>query len=57
LDGAPLLDEHFLRHTAWRGIRKNARALTCFRHAVLDLRWFRQDLDVTASARDTASAA
>ncbi|MCI2421945.1 hypothetical protein MOQ72_31375 [Saccharopolyspora sp. K220] len=35
-----------------RGIRKNSRALTCFRQAVLGLRWFRQDVDVTALARD-----
>src|SRR5262245_1417497 len=35
-----------------RGTRKNSRALMCFRQAVLDLRWFRQDVDVTALARD-----
>ena len=35
-----------------RGTRKNSRALTCFRQAVLGLRWFRQDVDVTALARD-----
>ena len=35
-----------------RGTRKNSRALTCFRQAVLGLRWFRQDADVTALARD-----
>jgi DDE superfamily endonuclease len=35
-----------------RGTRKNSRALTCFRQAVLGLRWFRQDVEVTALARD-----
>src|SRR5437899_1666818 len=35
-----------------RGTRKNSRALTCFRQAVLGLRWFRQNADVTALARD-----
>ncbi|SEP54550.1 transposase family protein [Amycolatopsis saalfeldensis] len=35
-----------------RGTRKNSRVLTCFRQAVLGLRWFRQDADVTALARD-----
>lgn len=35
-----------------RGTRKNSRALTCFNQAVLGLRWFRQDADVTALARD-----
>ncbi len=35
-----------------RGTRKNSRALSCFRQAVLGLRWFRQDVDVTALARD-----
>jgi hypothetical protein len=35
-----------------RGTRKNSRALTCFRQAVLGLRWFRQDVDATALARD-----
>ena len=35
-----------------RGTRKNSRALTCFRHAVLGLRWFRQDADITALGRD-----
>lgn len=35
-----------------RGTRKNSRALTCFGQAVLGLRWFRQDVDVTALARD-----
>jgi hypothetical protein len=35
-----------------RGTRTGARALTCFRQAVLGLRWFRQNADVTALARD-----
>ncbi len=35
-----------------RGTRKNSRALSCFRQAVLGLRWFRQNVDVTALARD-----
>jgi hypothetical protein len=35
-----------------RGTRQDSRALTCFRQAVLALRWFRQDADVTALARD-----
>jgi hypothetical protein len=35
-----------------RGTRTHSRALTCFRQAVLGLRWFRQDTDVTALARD-----
>jgi hypothetical protein len=35
-----------------RGTRKNSRALTCFRQAVLGLRWFRQGADVAALARD-----
>jgi hypothetical protein len=35
-----------------RGTRKNSRALTCFRQAVLGLRWFRQDTDITALGRD-----
>ena len=35
-----------------RGTRKNSRALTCFRQAVLGLRWFRQNVEVTALARD-----
>jgi hypothetical protein len=39
-----------------RGTRKNSRALTCFRQAVLGLRWFRQDVEVTALARDTATS-
>jgi hypothetical protein len=35
-----------------RGTRKNSRALTCFQQAVLGLRWFRQNVEVTALARD-----
>ena len=35
-----------------RGTRRNSRALTCFRQAVLGLRWFRENVDVTALARD-----
>jgi hypothetical protein len=35
-----------------RGTRTGTRALTCFRHAVLGLRWFRQNADVTALGRD-----
>lgn len=35
-----------------RGTRKNSRALTCFRQAVLGLRWFRQNVEVTTLARD-----
>jgi hypothetical protein len=35
-----------------RGTRKNSRVLTCFRQAVLGLRWFRQNVEVTALARD-----
>jgi hypothetical protein len=35
-----------------RGTRKNSRALTCFRQAVLGLRWFRQGVEVTTLARD-----
>ena len=35
-----------------RGTRRNSRALTCFWQAVLGLRWFRQDVEVTAVARD-----
>ncbi|HEX4701491.1 MAG TPA: transposase family protein [Pseudonocardiaceae bacterium] len=35
-----------------RGTRTGSRALTCFRQAVLGLRWFRQNTDVTALARD-----
>lgn len=35
-----------------RGTRKGARALTCYEQAVLGLRWFRQNADITALARD-----
>jgi hypothetical protein len=35
-----------------RGTRKRSRALTCFRHAVLGLRWFRHGTDITTLARD-----
>jgi hypothetical protein len=35
-----------------RGTRKGARALTCFSQAVLGLRWFRDNADPTALARD-----
>ncbi len=35
-----------------RGTRTNSRALTCFWHAVLGLRWFRQNADITTLARD-----
>lgn len=35
-----------------RGTRKCSRALTCFGQAVLGLRWFRQNADVTALGRD-----
>jgi hypothetical protein len=35
-----------------RGTRTDSRALTCFWQAVLGLRWFRQNADVTALARD-----
>jgi DDE superfamily endonuclease len=35
-----------------RGTRKGSRALTCFRQAVLGLRWFRQNADITALAGD-----
>lgn len=35
-----------------RGTRRGSRALTCFRQAVLGLRWFRQDADITALGRD-----
>jgi hypothetical protein len=35
-----------------RGTRRRSRALTCFWHAVLGLRWFRQDVDVTTLGRD-----
>ncbi|REH35766.1 DDE superfamily endonuclease [Kutzneria buriramensis] len=35
-----------------RGTRTHARALTCFWQAVLGLRWFRHNTDVTTPARD-----
>lgn len=35
-----------------RGTRTGARALTCWQQAVLGLRWFRQNAEVTALARD-----
>jgi hypothetical protein len=35
-----------------RGTRKTTRALTCFGQAVLGLRWFRQNTDITTLARD-----
>jgi hypothetical protein len=35
-----------------RGTRTNTRALTCYAQAVLGLRWFRQNADITALARD-----
>jgi hypothetical protein len=35
-----------------RGTRKGSRALTCFHQAVLGLRWFRQDADITALGHD-----
>jgi hypothetical protein len=35
-----------------RGTRKGTRVLSCFRQAVLGLRWFRQDADITALGRD-----
>jgi DDE superfamily endonuclease len=35
-----------------RGTRRDSRALTCFHQAVLGLRWFRQNIDVPALARD-----
>lgn len=35
-----------------RGTRRASRALTCFHQAVFGLRWFRQNLDVAALARD-----
>lgn len=35
-----------------RGTRRGSRALTCFQQAVLGLRWFREDRDVEALARD-----
>ncbi len=35
-----------------RGTRKRSRALTCFYQAVFALRWFRDNRDITALARD-----
>ena len=35
-----------------RGTRKGSRALTCYEQAVLGLRWFRQNTDITSLARD-----
>lgn len=35
-----------------RGTRQGVRALTCYGQAVLGLRWFRQNTDITAPARD-----
>ena len=35
-----------------RGTRQGSRALTCFRQAVLGLRWFRQDADITTLGHD-----
>lgn len=35
-----------------RGTRRGSRALTCFRQAVFGLRWFRENRDVAALARD-----
>lgn len=35
-----------------RETRRHSRALSCFRQAVLGLRWFRQGADITALARD-----
>jgi len=35
-----------------RGTRTGTRALTCYKQAVLGLRWFRQNTDITALARD-----
>jgi hypothetical protein len=35
-----------------RGTRRDSRALTCFHQAVFALRWFRDNRDVTALARD-----
>ncbi|TQI94273.1 transposase family protein [Amycolatopsis cihanbeyliensis] len=35
-----------------RGTRRGSRALTCFRQAVFGLRWFRDNRDVAALARD-----
>jgi hypothetical protein len=41
---------HAERHR--RGTRKRSRALTCFYQAVFALRWFRENRDVPALARD-----
>lgn len=35
-----------------RGTRRDSRALTCFHQAVLGLRWFRDNRDIAALARD-----
>ncbi|MBP2340490.1 hypothetical protein JOF41_006668 [Saccharothrix coeruleofusca] len=35
-----------------RGTRTGTRALTCYQQAVLGLRWFRHNTDITALARD-----
>src|SRR5688500_5330233 len=35
-----------------RGTRRDSRALTCFHQAVFGLRWFRDNRDVAALARD-----
>src|SRR5262245_21096775 len=35
-----------------RGTRRRSRALTCFHQAVFGLRWFRENRDVPALARD-----
>jgi hypothetical protein len=35
-----------------RGTRRDSRALTCFHQAVFALRWFRDNRDITALARD-----
>ena len=37
-----------------RGTRKDSRALTCFYQAVFALRWFRENRDIAALARDHA---
>ncbi|HYZ53207.1 MAG TPA: hypothetical protein VE733_06805 [Streptosporangiaceae bacterium] len=34
------------------GTRRASRVLTCFQQAVSGLRWFRQNVDVPALARD-----
>lgn len=56
LDVPRELAQHLARllHTERRrrGTRKKTRTLTCFWQAVLGLRWFRQNIDVTALARD-----